>query len=504
MYSDRIHIGSGAAGPKRFRYRWAAAAAALLLTGSVAGWTASGRGAAEATAVTAAAAPIERDPSGRVESYAGIVDHVTPAVVTIQSERRVRQISQQLPDVPWLREFFNQRGERFDPRQMPERREGGLGSGVIVRADGYILTNNHVVDGAEKVTVELSDGRTFTADVVGSDRPTDLAVLKVDGKNLQTLSLGDSDGVRVGDVVLAVGNPLGIGQTVTMGIVSAKGRATVGAGDGSFENFIQTDAPINRGNSGGALVNTRGELVGINSQILSPSGGNIGIGFAIPANLARNVMTQLIDHGEVRRSMIGVTIQPVTSDLARSLGLSDVRGALVNSVQAGGPAAKAGLQRGDVITAVNGTEVKDTNALRNTVAHMAPGTRVSVSVVRDGSEKTFDVTLAELESSGRAARGDSRPADDETGFGLSVQPLTPDEAKQAGVKSGLVVGAVDPSGRAASAGLRPGDIIVEVDRKPVTSANALRDALGEGNRPALLLVQRNGTTLFLTLERSAR
>jgi S1-C subfamily serine protease len=190
--------------------------------------------------------------------------------------------------------------------------------------------------------------------------------------------------------------------------VSAKGRATH-LGDGTFESFIQTDAPINRGNSGGALVSTRGELVGINSQILTPSGGNIGIGFAIPANLAHNVMTQLIDHGEVRRSMIGVTIQPVTSDLARSLGLSEVRGALVNSVQAGGPAARAGLQRGDVITAVNGDEVKDTNELRNTVAHMAPGTKVSVAVVRNGSMKTFDVTLAELDSSGAPARGGQRP-----------------------------------------------------------------------------------------------
>ena len=238
--------------------------------------------------------------------------------MTIRSEKRIRNVSQDLPDDPLFRQFFGQRGR--GSARMPERREGALGSGVIVRADGYVLTNHHVIDGADQVRVELSDGRSLKAQVVGSDAPSDLAVLKIDGHDLQTLTLGDSEQVRVGDVVLALGNPLGVGQTVTMGIVSAKGRAT-GMGDGSFEDFIQTDAPINQGNSGGALVSTRGELVGINSQILSPSGGNIGIGFAIPANMARNVMTQLIDKGHVRRGMLGVTVQPMTSELARSLGI---------------------------------------------------------------------------------------------------------------------------------------------------------------------------------------
>jgi Do/DeqQ family serine protease len=479
-----------------------AAAVALLLTGSVIGWTASSEigptAAAAPVPVAAAPAPAPAPPPTAGTSYAGVVDQITPAVVTIRSERRVRNISQDIPDE--LRQFFGDRfGQNGRSPRMPERREGGLGSGVIVRSDGYILTNHHVVDGAEHVNVELSDGRSFKARVVGSDQPSDLAVLKIEGTNLQTLALGDSEGVRVGDVVLAVGNPLGLGQTVTMGIVSAKGRATGGAD--SFEDFIQTDAPINQGNSGGALVSTRGELIGINSQILTPSGGNIGIGFAIPANMAKSVMTQLIDHGKVQRSMIGVTIQPVTSDIANSLGLSQVRGALVNSVQAGGPAEKAGVRRGDVITSVNGTVIKDTNDLRNDVAQMAPGSTAKLTVIRDGKEQTLNVTLTER----KASRESDEPgaADNQSGFGMAVEPLTRDRAREVGLpsSSGVVVADVQSGGRAAGAGLRPGDVIVEVDRKPVSNPDALRSALKDGTRPALLLVQRGAATMFLTLDR---
>ena len=501
MQFDFNRSRSASAGRLTLRSKTTAAAGALLLTGSLLGWTAAGAGAGGTSAAEPAVpiAPAARVIGGTGDSYAGLVDQISPAVVTIRSERRVRSVSQQVPDDPLLREFF---GERFRQQpNRPERRQGGLGSGVIVRADGYILTNDHVVDGADQVTVELTDGRSLQAKVVGSDAPSDLAVLKVEGSNLQTLTLGDSDNVRVGDVVLAVGNPLGIGQTVTMGIVSAKGRATRGAGSGGYEDFIQTDAPINQGNSGGALVSTRGELIGINSQILSPSGGNIGIGFAIPANMARNVMTQLIEKGEVRRGLLGVTIQPVTSDIARSLGLSQVRGALVNAVTAGGPADKGGVQRGDVITAIDGNTVKDGNELRNDVAQMLPGSRVKLTLIRDGKEQTANVTLAELETRDATARG-GRPADS-SGFGMTVEPLTADRARQLGIAAsrGLVVTDVDPSGRAADAGIRAGDVIAEVDGKAVASAGALTAALENGDRPALLLVHRGEATMFVTMER---
>ncbi|MGH9309010.1 MAG: DegQ family serine endoprotease [Vicinamibacterales bacterium] len=507
MDFNHIESASGARRSARpFSRKTATAAAALLLTGSLIGWTASATGGMDAAGSAAPPASAPRSATVAApdvpSSYAGIVDHVSPAVVTVRSERRVRRINQDLPDDPRLREFFEQFGFGQGPRRdVPERRQGGLGSGVIVRADGYILTNNHVVDGAEEVNVELTDGRSLKAKVVGTDAPSDLAVLKIEGSNLQTLSLGDSDAVRVGDVVLAVGNPLGVGQTVTMGIVSAKGRAT-GIGDGSFEDFIQTDAPINQGNSGGALVNTRGELVGINSQILTPSGGNIGIGFAIPANMARNVMSQLIDHGEVRRGMLGVTIQPVTSDIARSLGLTEVHGALVNTVNPGSPAEKAGVRRGDVITAVNGGGVKDYNDLRNQVAQLLPGSKVKLTVVRDGKEQVLDATLAELESS-RAATGRNEPGDDPTGFGMTVAPLTAERARELGVSAstGLVVTDVQSGSRAASAGLEPGDVIAEVDRKPVSTTDALRAALKAGTRPALLYVHRGDRSMFVTVDR---
>ncbi|HSC26301.1 MAG TPA: Do family serine endopeptidase [Vicinamibacterales bacterium] len=398
MHRDFLKIGRASASSGTRRIAVIIAATALLMSGTVIGWSigSGAAGAAPAPGVGAgapAASAVSRIGGGGVDSYADVVEEVAPAVVTIRAERRLTRTSQGMPDDPWFREFF---GPRFQVPDPGPRRERGLGSGVIVRPDGYILTNHHVIDGATAVKVELTDGRTFDARVVGSDAPSDLAVLRIDGDNLATLALADSDAVRVGDVVLAVGNPLGVGQTVTLGIVSAKGRAT-GLGDGSYEDFIQTDAPINRGNSGGALVSTRGELIGINSQILSPSGGNIGIGFAIPSNMARHVMTQLIERGEVRRGLLGVTVQPVTSDIARSLGLDSVHGALVNTVQPGGPADKAGVRSGDVITAINGTPVKDGNMLRNEVAQLAPGTEATIAVFRDGRTRTLTATLAELE-----------------------------------------------------------------------------------------------------------
>jgi Do/DeqQ family serine protease len=272
---------------------------------------------------------------------------------------------------------------------------------VIVSGEGYILTNHHVIDGAEEINVELTDERSFSAKLVGSDPPSDLAVLKIDQSNLPVLNMGDSDRARVGDVVLAIGNPLGLEQTVTAGIISAKGRST-GLSDGSFEDFLQTDAPINQGNSGGALISAAsGDLIGINSQILSPTGGNIGIGFAIPINMAKNVMEQLIRGGRVRRGSLGVTIQPLTPDAVSRLGLQNARGALVNSVVSGGPAERAGVRPGDVITALNGQPIADPNALRNAVARTSPGSDVTLTVWRDGREQQLRVRLGELNTDAR-------------------------------------------------------------------------------------------------------
>jgi serine protease Do len=328
-------------------------------------------------------------------------------------------------------------------------------------------------------------------------------VLTVEARELPVLPLGDSDKVRVGDVVLAVGNPLGVGQTVTMGIISAKGRST-GLSDGSFEDFLQTDAPINQGNSGGALVNTSGELVGINSQIISPSGGNIGIGFAVPANMAKGVMEQLEKAGKVRRGMLGVTVQNVTSDLASSLGLSEVRGALVNSVQPGGPAESAGLRRGDVIVAYNGAAVADSNSLRNQVASTPPGAEVTLTVSRDNREQQVRVTLGELPAGRSGAAADNGGDQSSTGrLGAGVVTVTPELASRLGLPGdaqGLVVTDVDPVGPAADAGVQEGDLIVEVNRQPVRSVADLQGAVQQaGARPLLLLVNRRGDSIFLTV-----
>ena len=328
-------------------------------------------------------------------SYADVIEKAGPAVVTIRSERRVRA-PRQFPffDNPLFRDFFG--GQLPQSRSNRPQVQMALGSGVIVHADGTILTNHHVVDGAEQIKVELPNHRIFDAKVVGSDPPSDLAVLKIDAKDLPVLALGDSDKVRVGDIALAIGNPLGIGQTVTAGIISAKSRYT-GLSDGSFEDFLQTDAPINQGNSGGALIDSTGELIGINSQILSTSGGNIGIGFAIPSNMARNVMDQLLKTGKVHRGQLGIGIQPMTPELAQQFGLNETRGVLVNTVAETGPAAKAGIRRGDVIVAFDGKPVTDGNTLRNQIAGTAPGTQVKVTIMRDKREQEVPVTLGEYQ-----------------------------------------------------------------------------------------------------------
>jgi Do/DeqQ family serine protease len=436
-------------------------------------------------------------------SYADLVQAASPAVVRIQSSRLVQQTS--YSDNPLFRRFFGDDGD-----QSPHR-EAGVGSGVVVTADGYILTNNHVVAGAQRVTVEFVDGRSLSAKVIGTDPPSDLAVLKVAGTGFKTLPLADSSQVRVGDIVLAIGHPLNLGQTVTMGIISAKDRAT-GAVRGGYEDFLQTDAPINRGNSGGALVNLRGELVGINSQIMSPTGGNIGIGFAIPSSMAHDVMTQLIERGSVRRGQLGVFVQGVNADLARSLGLTEVRGAIVTQVAESGAAERAGVEQGDVILSLDGKRVDSTNALRNAVARIAPGTKVALEILRDGKPRTLSVALEER--SAKAASDDEdegeapsvSPTTKPSGrYGLDVDPLTPDLARRlrAHSRTGVVVAAVDPAGPAAEAGLREGDVIVSVNRTKVADGDELKQALSQSpaGRPALLLIERDGQPGYVPLDK---
>jgi serine protease Do len=501
MTSERIPINQV---PRRALWKAPVAiAAALLLLSGVAWRGVAADGIQHAPAVVSqAAAPVARAMAAGRNSYADIVKVVAPTVVTIRTEGRMRMSPTGSQSDDMLRRFFGD--DSAGPRRQPHR-EHSLGSGVIISGDGYILTNNHVIAGADNVRVDLTDGRTLTAKVVGSDKPSDLALLKVEAKDLQPLTLGDSDAVEVGDVVLAVGNPLGIGQTVTMGIISAKGRST-GVGDGGYEDFLQTDAPINEGNSGGALVNVKGELVGINSQILSTSEGNIGIGFAIPANMAKYVVEQLRQEGRVRRAQLGVSIQSVNSDMAASLGLKQVGGAIVGSVESGSAADRAGIKRGDVIESFDGQPVRDSNTLRNQVANSQPGATATLAIVRDGSGRNVTVKLGEAEGEKTARDGAGTDRDDKSALGIAVAPVTPELAARAGAPKdahGLIVEEVNPDGRAADAGVQAGDIIQEVNRQPIETVAQLRDAASRAtDRPILLLVNRGGHSLFLTVHPS--
>lgn len=453
-------------------------------------------------------APIVVD--GVRASYADVVEKTSPAVVRIDAQRKSKNQPQQFDfgDNPF-KDLIPPQFRQQQPQRPPIER--GLGSGVVVSAEGTVLTNHHVIDGAEKITVTMDNNKVYEATIVGSDPPSDLAVLKIEGENLPFLSLGNSDNVRTGDIVLAIGNPLGIGKTVTAGIISAKGRRT-GLSDGSFEDFLQTDAPINRGNSGGALVNLTGELIGVNSQILSSvqDGGNIGIGFSIPSNMAKSVMEQLLKDKKVRRGKLGINIQNVTEKVAKSLELKDAKGVLVSNVAAGSAAEKAGIKRGDIITAINGETIEDSNVLRNKVAGTAPGTEIKVTVLRDGKQEEFSATLDEFNVEGAKSdepnkENEETPAPQkETGkLGLTLQPVTPEIARQLGLPAetgGLVVMEVDPDGASAEEELARGDVILEINRKPVKTLDEAQAALDKsGSRPILLLVTRKGTTVYMTV-----
>jgi serine protease Do len=435
-------------------------------------------------------------------TFAPVVKKALPTVVNISSSKVVRAPNQFSNGGggemdPLFRQFFGEEGGRFNVPK--DRREQSLGSGVIVSPEGYILTNSHVVDGATDVKVTFSDKRELKAAIIGTDPKIDIAVLKVEADNLPYVTIGDSSKVQVGDFALAIGNPFGVGQTVTMGIVSALGRSNLGIE--AYEDFIQTDAPINPGNSGGALVNERGELVGINTAILSHgSGGNQGIGFAVPMNLARQVMDQLLKNGKVTRAYLGIVPQDVTPAIAKAFNVKEHKGALVGDVTADGPAAKAGVEKGDVILEVNGTPVTDSNQLRMSISMMVPDTSVKLKVMRSGSERELAVKLGELEPEKRA-KAEKAPAESPLD-GVSVEDVTPQVARQLGVPAntqGVVVSAIDPASPIAASGLRRGDIIQEVNRKPVKSSDEFAKAIEKAGKEPVLLVNRRGNTLFVAV-----
>ncbi|MCO5163888.1 MAG: DegQ family serine endoprotease [Mesorhizobium sp.] len=450
--------------PRRVNRFFAILVAAIVLSNS-------GCGVAPVTAQTAAPQAVD------ARSLPDVLERVTPAVVNIAVTSQAPDETNPLFNDPYFRRFF-------DLPQMPQQRPRmSAGSGVIVdAAKGYVLTNHHVVEGAGEIAVTLKDRRRFTAELVGSDKATDIAVLKIEADNLIALPVGDADALRVGDGVVAIGNPFGLGQTVTSGIVSALGRSGINVE--GYEDFIQTDASINPGNSGGALVTTDGRLIGINTAIIAPAGGNVGIGFAVPIDMASAVMKQIIEHGEVRRGRIGVSIQDLTPDLAEALGVKDAYGAVVGSVEENSPAAKAGLQAGDVIVALDGRPISGSADLRNRVGLAPVGSEVEVSWLRDG----------ERHSAGMRVEAESGTA--------GVANALPDRLAGAtfqDASGNVFVEAVEPDSPAARAGIRPGDVIAAVNRQPVRSVTDLRRLLSHARGTVALDLFRGGSRLLLVV-----
>jgi serine protease Do len=438
------------------------------------------------------------------QSIADVAAKVTPSVVNVFTEKSASrgpgpELSPFFSD-PFFHFFFDQPGRGL--REPSNRREQSLGSGVVVRADGVIVTNNHVVAQAEKIRVVLKDGRELQAKLVGADPKSDVAVLRVDAKDLPAIAVADSSKIRIGDLVLAIGNPFGLGQTVTMGIISAVGRANMGITD--YEDFIQTDAAINPGNSGGALVTMNGELVGINTAIASRTGGYQGVGFAIPSQMVMQVTDAIVRDGKVTRGWLGVAIQDVSDDLARTLDVAARVGVLVSDVTPDGPASKAGLKRGDIITAIDGVKTNETTQLRNLVSMAGKGKKVRVDLRRDGKDRSVDVTLGELPADRGSAPGASEPQAEGDGLfaGITVQEL--DAAARGRLRApphveGVWVSQVEPGSRAASLGLRSGDIIIEVNRIETPTVESFRKAAKGTDKRALLLVYRDGVTVFMSL-----
>jgi serine protease Do len=475
--------------------------AALLVTTALAG----GGFTAGILSANAAepAAPIAVTPATNQPGFGDLVAKVKSAVVNIATTEKVQQIDpRQMPDfnVP-PGSPFGELFRNFRQNQKPEAQHA-LGSGFIVDPAGYIVTNNHVVDGAAKITVTLTDGSTYPATVKGRDAKTDVALLKIDApKPLPYVAFGDSDKAREGDWVIAVGNPFGLGGSVTAGIVSAHGRDI---NSGPYDNFLQIDAPINPGNSGGPLFDQSGHVIGIDSAIYSPTGGSVGIGFAIPSNIASKVVAQLRDHGSVERGWLGVEMQPITPALAKAMGRSDHDGVVVDKVEPDSPAASADLRQGDIITAVDGNAVKGSRELAMTVATVQKGTTAKLTIWRDGQEHTVDVKIGAQPSDKVASAGDENP---EHPVGLSLAALSNDTRSEFGLDNrakGVVVEDVAPDSQAAESGLQPGDVIVKIGNEPVTTpseaASRIHGAERSKEAAVPLLVMRNGSTYYLALQ----
>jgi serine protease Do len=436
------------------------------------------------------------------QGFSQVVKEVSPSVVNVRVSKEVKMRQPPAAGSPF--DFFGDSpfGKFFEWPEGEDFLQQGSGSGVIVSEDGYILTNNHVIEGADEITVVYGDGDRYDAKVVGADPRTDLAVIKIEGKDFPAATLGDSDKIEVGEWVLAVGNPFELQNTVTAGIISARGRSNVGLAE--YEDFIQTDAAINPGNSGGPLVNLDGEVVGINTAIATQTGGNMGIGFAIPVNMAKKVMAELIKTGKVTRGWLGVYIQPVTPELKNQFKLKSTGGAIVADVTGGGPAEKAGLKRGDVIVEYQGEKIEDTKHLRNLVAATAVGATADVKVMRDGREKTVKVKIGELPEE-EAAIGRQFGEGPERDVGFSVGNLTPSVRKQLGLpdnQEGVVVRDVKKTSDAFLKGLREGDVILEVNRVPISSVGEFNSTVSRADAgdEVLLLVITGGHTRYVTFE----
>lgn len=506
--------------PTRGTRKWIVAATLLtvgiligFLVASDLGWLPTGHAVPDASSIapsTPVVRPVSTAPqptlAGSNQTFVEIAKSVKPAVVNIYATKNGHGGggSGTTPfDDPLFRKFFGD--EFFRKFEHPkERKERGLGSGVIVESNGMIITNNHVVGKADEIRVTLSDKREFKAKLIGTDPKTDVAVVKIEATGLPTVSWADSDKLEVGEFVLAVGNPFGLTQTVTLGIVSALGRA---AGIAEYEDFIQTDAAINPGNSGGALVNVRGELVGINTAIFSQSGGNMGIGFAVPSNMAQSIMGQLVQTGKVVRGWLGVSIQELTPELASQFGVGDTKGVLVSDVMDDSPAKKAGFERADVILEYDGKSMDSPTHLRNAVAQTPVGKKVSIKFIRDKKTKTVDLTIAEQPKS-MAQSGEEEGSDSATATGvlssLEVRDLNEELANRYGLKSserGVVIVRVKSGSTAEELGVREGDIVLEVNRQAVTSVKVFERIAGKlpTDQAVLLLLKRQGRTIYLTL-----